>query len=151
MHLLCEGSSLRAITRITGVSKNTVAKLLADVGCAVSEYQDQVFNDLPCKRIQVDEIWSFVYAKQANVKDAKAAPPAAGDCWTWTAICADTKLVPSWLVGPRDGYAAKKFIADLATRLAHRVQLTSDGHRAYLDAVETVFGDDIDYAQLVKL
>jgi IS1 family transposase len=151
LHLLCEGSSIRAITRITGASKNTVDKLLADVGCAVSEYQDQVFNDLPCKRIQVDEIWSFAYAKQANVKEAKAAPPAAGDCWTWTAICADTKLVPSWLVGPRDGYAAKQFIADLATRLAHRVQLTSDGHRAYLDAVETVFGDDIDYAQLVKL
>jgi len=151
LHLLCEGSSIRAITRLTGVSKNTVAKLLADVGCACSEYQDKTFNNLTCKRVQVDEIWSFVYAKQANVKTAKAAPPAAGDVWTWTAICADTKLVPSWLVGPRDGYAAKRFLADLSTRLAHRIQLTSDGHKAYLDAVETVFGEEIDYAMLQKI
>jgi len=151
LHMLCEGSSIRAITRITGASKNTVAKLLADVGRACSEYQDRAFNDLPCKRIQVDEIWSFVYAKQANVKAAKTAPPAAGDCWTWTAICADSKLVPSWLVSSRDTNAAMHFIADLSTRLANRVQLTSDGHRPYLEAVETVFGEDIDYAMLQKI
>lgn len=151
LHMLCEGSSIRAITRMTGASKNTVAKLLADVGKACSEYQDKAFNDLPCKRIQVDEIWSFVYAKQAHVAAAKAAPEKAGDVWTWTAICADTKLVPSWLVSSRDGYAAMQFIADLSTRLANRVQLTSDGHRPYLQAVEHVFGKDIDYAVLQKI
>lgn len=151
LHMLCEGSSIRAITRMTGASKNTVAKLLADVGKACSEYQDKAFNDLPCKRIQVDEIWSFVYAKQAHVAAAKAAPEKAGDVWTWTAICADTKLVPSWLVSSRDGYAAMQFIADLSTRLANRVQLTSDGHRPYLQAVEHVFGKEIDYAVLQKI
>jgi IS1 family transposase len=151
LHLLCEGSSIRAITRITGASKNTVAKLLADVGSACSEYQDRTFRKLQCKRIQVDEIWSFVYAKQAHVGSAKAAPQNAGDCWTWTAICADTKLVPSWLVGSRDSYAAQAFIGDLAARLASRVQLTSDGHRPYLEAVEQSFGADIDYAVLQKI
>lgn len=151
LHLLCEGSSLRAITRITGASKNTVAKLLADVGRACSEYQDRAFRNLTCKRVLVDEIWCFVYAKQAHVPKAKAAPPDAGDCWTWTAICADTKLVPSWLVGTRDGDAAKSFIGDLAARLANKVQLTSDGHRPYLEAVEQSFGADIDYAQLQKI
>ncbi|MFM9850956.1 MAG: IS1 family transposase [Hyphomicrobiaceae bacterium] len=151
LHLLCEGSSIRAITRIVGVSKNTVAKLLTDVGRACSEYQDKAFNGLPCKRIQVDEIWSFIYAKQAHVPAAKSAPDTAGDVWTWTAICADTKLVPSWLVSSRDGYAAMQFIADLSTRLANRVQLTTDGHRPYLQAVESVFGKDIDYAVLQKI
>lgn len=151
LHLLCEGSSIRSITRLTGASKNTVAKLLADVGCACSEYQDKAFTNLPCKRIQVDEIWSFVYAKQANVKGAKAAPPAAGDVWTWTSICAETKLVPSWLVGPRTSGAAERFIADLASRLANRVQLTSDGYKPYLEAVETAFGGEVDYAQLHKI
>lgn len=151
LHLLCEGSSIRAITRITGASKNTVAKLIADAGRACSDYQDRAFNGLKCKRVQVDEIWAFVHCKQANVAAATAAPDKAGDVWTWTAICADSKLVPSWLVGSRDTDAAMRFIADLSTRLAHRVQLTSDGHKPYLEAVETVFGDDIDYAQLVKI
>ena len=151
LHLLCEGSSIRAITRITGASKNTVAKLLADVGPACSGYQDRAFRNLTCKRVQVDEIWCFVYGKQAHVPKAKAAPPDAGDCWTWTAICADTKLVPSWLVGSRDGDAAKAFIGDLAARLANKVQLTSDGHRPYLEAVEQSFGADIDYAVLQKI
>jgi len=148
--LLVEGMSLRAVTRTTGMSINTVTKLLIDAGKACSEYQDRVFHNLTCKRLQVDEIWAFCYAKQANVKTAKSAPEGAGDIWTWTAIDADTKLIPSWYVGHRDTYAAQAFIADLAGRLANRVQLTSDGHKPYLEAVEQSFGADIDYAMLIK-
>lgn len=149
--LLCEGMSIRAVTRVTGASKNTVAKLLVDVGHACAAYQDRVLRKLPCKRVQVDEIWSFVYAKNDNVKKAKAAPEEAGDVWTWTAICADTKLLVSWLVGDRSTDSAVPFIDDLKNRLANRVQLTSDGHGPYLAAVDTAFGDDVDYAMLVKL
>lgn len=149
--MMAEGVSLRAISRLTGASKNTIAKLVADAGEAFSDFQDRTLRDLKCKRIQVDEIWSFVYAKQKNVPTAKAAPPDAGDIWTWTAICADTKLVPSWYVGARDGEAATEFINDLAGRLKGRVQLTSDGHKAYLEAVEGAFGADIDYAMLIKI
>lgn len=148
--LMAEGVSLRAITRLEGVSKNTLAKLVEDTGEAFSDYQDRVFRDLPCKRVQVDEIWSFVYAKAKNVAGAKAAPKDAGDIWTWTALCADTKLIPSWNVGRRDADAAHEFISDLASRLASRVQLTSDGHGPYLQAVEDAFGADIDYAMLIK-
>ena len=151
LHLLVEGSSLRAASRIADVSINTVYKLLIDAGEACSDYQDQVFRNLPCKRIQLDEIWSFVYAKQRNVMLAKAAPETAGDVWTWVAICADTKLVPSWRVGDRSGATAAEFVCDLSKRLAHRVQITSDGHRAYLEAVEAGFGADVDYAQLIKM
>lgn len=151
LHLLCEGNSIRAVTRLTGCSKTTVTRLLVEAGKICSEYQDRVFRNLNCKRIQVDEIWSFVYAKQGNVKKAKAAPDTAGDIWTWTAIDAETKLVPSWLVGSRDGGAAIAFMDDLRSRLASRVQLTSDGHKAYLEAVEGAFGGDIDYAMLVKV
>src|ERR1700694_3296250 len=151
LHLLCEGSSIRAITRLTGASKNTVTKLVVDAGLACGAYQDRVLRNLPCKRIQVDEIWNFVYAKQKNVAKAKAAPANAGDVWTWTAIDAETKLMPSWFVGGRDSDAAIVFMDDLASLLANRVQLTSDGHRAYLEAVEGAFGGDIDYAMLVKL
>ncbi len=151
IHLLCEGSSIRAITRLTGASKNTVAKLVVDAGKAASWYQDRVFRNLTCKRVQVDEIWNFVYAKQKNVPTAKTAPADAGDVWTWTAIDADTKLMPSWFVGSRDSDAAIVFMDDLRSRLANRVQLTSDGHRSYLEAVEGAFGGDVDYAQLVKL
>src|SRR6266478_4893597 len=151
LHLLCEGSSIRAITRLTGASKNTVIKLVVDAGKAASWYQDRVFRNLTCMRIQADEIWNFVYAKQKNVPTAKAAPANAGDVWTWTAIDADTKLMPSWFVGGRDSDSAIIFMDDLASRLSNRVQLTSDGHRAYLEAVEGAFGADVDYAQLVKL
>jgi IS1 family transposase len=151
LHLLCEGNSLRATCRLTGASKKAVNKLLVDAGQAATWYQDRVFRNLPCKRIQVDEIWAFVYAKQKNVPFAKKAPPQAGDVWTWTAIDADTKLIPSWFIGGRDSDAAMIFMDDLAARLANRVQLTSDGHRAYLEAVEGAFGSDIDYAMLVKL
>lgn len=149
--LLVEGMSLRAITRITGASINTVTKLLEDAGRACSEFQSVAFRGLRCQRIQVDEIWAFCYAKQKNVEAAKAAPEGAGDVWTWTAIDADTKLIPSWMVGDRSGDTARVFIADLAKRLVTRVQLTSDGHKAYLQAVEDAFGDDIDYAQLIKV
>ena len=151
LHLLCEGSSIRAITRLTGASKNTVIKLVVDAGKAASWYQDRVFRNLTCKRLQVDEIWNFVYAKQKNVAKAKAAPANAGDVWTWTSIDADTKIMPSWFVGGRDSDSAIIFMDDLASRLASRVQLTSDGHRSYLEAVEGAFGCDIDYAMLVKI
>jgi IS1 family transposase len=148
---LVEGNSIRSTVRITGAAKNTVTKLLVDIGAACSVYQNKHLRNLPCRRIQVDEIWSFTYAKAKNVPTAKAAPVGAGDTWTWTAICADTKLVPCWLVGPRDGEYALAFIDDLRSRLTNRVQLTSDGLKAYLEAIEESFGDDIDYAMLVKL
>ncbi len=148
--LMVEGMSIRAISRTTGASKNTIVKLLADAGEAFSDYQDRTMRNLTCKRIQVDEIWAFVYAKAKNVGTAKAAPEGAGDCWTWMAIDADTKLIPSFYVGTRDAMAAQHFIGDLALRLANRVQLTSDGHKPYLEAVEQSFGADIDYAMLIK-
>ena len=151
LQLLCEGMSIRAITRVTGVHKVTVARLMNDAGRAVADYQDAALRGLNAKRVQVDEIWSFTYAKQKNVPAAKAAPEGAGDTWTWTAIDADSKLVMSWMVGGRDGGYAMALMDDLAKRIANRVQLTSDGHKAYLEAVEGAFGGDVDYAQLVKL
>jgi len=151
LHLLCEGQSIRAITRLTGASKNTVTKLLIDAGSACMAFHDASVRDVKAKRIQVDEIWSFTYAKQKNVAAAKAAPEGAGDTWTWTAIEADTKLIVSYFVGGRDGECAMWFMDDLRSRLANRVQLTSDGHKAYLEAVEGAFGGDIDYAQLIKI
>jgi IS1 family transposase len=151
LHLLCEGNSIRAIERLTGASKHTITRLLIDAGRACGEYQDRVLRNLPCKRIQLDEIWSFVYAKNDNVKRAKSAPADAGDAWTWTAICADTKLLVSTLVGGRDSNYAVVFVDDLRSRLANRVQVTSDGHRPYLTAMDTVFGDEADYAMLQKI
>ena len=149
--MMVEGVSIRAISRMTGASKNTIAKLLEDAGQAFSDYQDRTLRGLTCKRVQVDEIWAFVYAKAKNVSTAKAAPDGAGDCWTWMAIDADTKLIPSFFVGARDAYAAQAFIGDLASRVKGRMQLTSDGHKPYLEAVEQSFGADIDYAMLVKI
>jgi IS1 family transposase len=151
IHLLCEGSSIRAVTRLTGASKNTVIKLMIDAGRACAIYHDEHVRDLAAKRVQVDEIWSFTYAKQKNVADAKAAPYGAGDTWTWTAIDADSKLIVSWFVGDRDSECASWFLKDVARRLANRIQLTSDGHRAYLDAVEGAFGSNVDYAMLIKI
>ena len=151
LHLLCEGMSIRAITRLTGMSKNTVSKLLIDAGKACAAYHDANVRDVKAARVQVDEIWSFTYAKQKNVATAKAAPDEAGDTWTWTAIDADSKMIVSYLVGGRDAEYAMWFMDDLRSRLANRVQLTSDGHRAYLEAVEGAFGADVDYAQLVKM
>jgi len=148
---LVEGNSIRAICRMTGVAKNTVIKLLADLGRACARYQDQVLKNLPCKHIQCDEIWSFCYAKEKNVPKEKKGQFGYGDVWTFTAICADTKLVPSWFIGNRDLESATIFLKDLAGRLANRIQLTTDGHKMYLDAVETAFGSDIDYSQIVKL
>src|SRR5712671_4879850 len=151
IHLLCEGMAIRAITRTTGASKNTIAKLLVSVGRACAEFQDQALRNLPCKRVQLDEIWSFVYAKQDNVKRATTAPANAGDAWTWTAICADTKLLISTLVGQRNTDYALMFVDDLRWRLANRVQITRGNHRSYLAAMDTVSGEHADYAMLVKL
>lgn len=151
LHLLCEGQSIRSITRVTGASKNTVIKLLVDAGKACMAFHDANVQDVKAKRIQVDEIWSFTYAKQKNVAAAKTAPDGAGDTWTWTAIDADSKLIVSYFVGGRDSDCAILFMDDLRSRLANRVQLTSDGHKAYLEAVEGAFGGDIDYAMLVKM
>ena len=137
--MMVEGVSIRAISRMTGASKNTIVKLLADAGQACSDYQDQTLVNLPCKRLQADEIWSFVYAKQKNVPQEMRGQFGIGDVWTWTALCADTKLVPSWYVGTRDADAAYQFMSDLASRLANRVQLTTDGHHAYLSAVDAAF------------
>ncbi len=151
LSMLCEGSSMRSISRICDVSINTVSKLLVDAGKACATFHDDTVRNVTSKRVQVDEIWSFTYAKQKNVPTAKKAPGEAGDTWTWTAIDADNKLILSWLVGGRDGDYALAFMDDLRSRLANRVQLTSDGHKAYLEAVEGAFGGDVDNAQLVKL
>jgi len=149
--VLCEGNSIRSTARITNTAINTVIKLLRDVGAACAEYQDIHLRNLPCRLIQCDEIWSFCYAKQKNVPEEKQGRFGYGDFWTWTVIDADTKLIPSWLVGSRDAGYAFRFMRDLQARLANRVQLTTDGHKVYLNAVEDVFGADIDYAMLVKL
>jgi len=147
---IVEGNSIRSTVRITGVAKNTVAKLIVDAGNACAAYQDKTLRNLSCKRLQVDEIWSFCYAKQKNVPEHKRGWFGYGDVWTWTALCADTKLVPCWLVGARNGKTAKEFLGDLAARLSGRVQLTSDGQKIYVTAVPDAFGQKVDYAQLEK-
>ena len=151
LHLLCEGSSIRAVTRITGASKKAVSKLLVDAGKVCLAYHDENVRNVEAKRVQCDEIWTFTHCKQKNVARAKAAPPEAGDTWTWVALDADSKLIVSWLVGGRSAEYALAFMDDVRERLANRVQLTTDAHRAYLEAVEGAFGGDVDYAQLVKL
>jgi IS1 family transposase len=148
---LVEGMSIRATVRMTGAAKNTVTKLLAELGAACDDYQDRTLRNLTCKRIQCDEVWSFCYAKEKNVPADRKGEWGYGDVWTWTAIDADTKLVPAWLIGERGSVDAMSFMLDLQSRLAHRVQLTTDGHRPYLHAVEGMFGGDVDYAMLVKL
>jgi IS1 family transposase len=149
---LVEGNSIRATVRMTGAAKNTIQKLLLEIGERALNYQDCVMRNLSCKRIQVDECWAFCYAKAKNVTPEIAAKnPFAGDVWTWAAIDADTKLIPCWIIGPRDSVTARIFVNDLADRLADRVQLTSDGLRVYLEAVERAFRGDVDYAQLVKI
>ncbi len=151
LSMLCEGSSMRSISRVVDVSFNTVVKLLADAGTACAAYHDETVRDVTAKRVQCDEIWSFCYAKAKNVPAAKKAPAVAGDVWTWTALDAGSKLIVGWLVGGRDAEYANEFMQDVASRLANRVQLTTDGHVAYLEAVEAAFGAGVDFAQLVKL
>jgi IS1 family transposase len=151
IRLLVEGNSLRAITRITGRSINTVSKLLVEVGAACDDYQDGIFRNLKCATVQVDEIWSFVYAKNANVPPEKRGTFGFGDVWTYVGIEADTKLIPAWMIGERSPEHARVFMDDLRERLANRIQLTTDGHRIYLRAVPDSFGDAIDYAQLIKV
>ena len=147
----CEGSSMRSISRVVDVSINTVSALLVEAGRACAAHHDEAVIGVKAKRVQCDEIWSFCYAKEKNVVTAKAAPEEAGDVWTWTAIDADSKLIVSYLVGGRDAGYANEFMSDVAARLSNRVQLTTDGHKAYLDAVEGAFGSDVDYAMLIKL
>lgn len=151
LNMLLEGSSMRSISRIAGVSINTVTKLLVDAGEACAEYHNKAVREVESRRVQCDEIWSFCYAKHKNVDSAKAAPEGAGDVWTWTAIGAESKLIISYLVGGRDAGYANEFMQDVSDRLANRCQLTTDGHRVYLDAVENAFGRDVDYAQLIKI
>jgi IS1 family transposase len=151
VHALVEGSSLRAASRMADCSINTVYKLLEDLGGACAEYRDKALRDLPCRRIQCDELWSFCCAKEKNVPADKKGEFGYGDVWLWMAVCADTKIVPCWHIGRRDADAANEFMADLAGRLRDRVQLTTDGHKAHLEAVERAFGTEVDYAMLVKL
>ena len=149
--MLCEGSSMRSISRVADVSINTVSKLLVEAGEACLAIHDETVRNVKASRVQCDEIWSFCHAKQKNVATAKAAPEGAGDVWTWTALDADTKLIVSYFVGDRSGESAMVLMDDLRDRLANRVQLTTDGHKAYLEAVEGAFGADVDFAQLVKM
>ena len=151
LNMLVEGSSMRSISRITGVSINTVTKLLEDAGKACAAYHDVTVRDVKAQQVQCDEIWSFCYSKDKNVATAKSAPVGAGDVWTWTAIDRDSKMILSFEVGDRSGATAIEFMDDLRARLANRVQLTTDGHKAYLEAVEGAFGGDVDYAMLIKL
>jgi IS1 family transposase len=149
--MLCEGASMRSVSRLTDTSINTVSKLLVDAGRFCAGFHDAKVRGVKAKRVQVDEIWSFTAAKEKNVATMKAPVDGAGDTWTWTAIEADTKLLISHFVGGRDGECAKWFIEDMASRITNRIQLTSDGHEAYLEEVEGAFGADIDYAMLIKL
>ena len=149
--MLVEGTSLRTATRLADVSINTVSKMLVEVGAACEQYQNQVLRNLPCRRIQVDEIWAFCYAKEKNVPLDRKGQFGYGDVWTWVTIDADTKLIPSWVVGNRDAESASLLMRDLASRLRYRVQLTSDGHRSYLTAVEEAFGSEVDFSQLIKV
>jgi IS1 family transposase len=148
---LVEGMSIRAVVRMTGVAKNTVVKLLEDIGNACATYQDRVFRNLTCKRIECDEIWSFVHAKEGHLPPELRGVFGYGDVYTWVAIDADTKLVPCWNVGRRDAVSGEAFVKDLASRLAHRVQLSTDGFKVYITAIEEAFGSEIDYGMIVKV
>lgn len=149
---LVEGArSINSTVRMTGVTKQTILRLIADLGTACAKYQDEQLRNLSCKRIQADEVWSFCHAKDKNLSEDLKGKFGFGSVWTWTAICADTKLMISWLVGERSLPYAVKFMSDVASRLAHRVQLTTDGHKPYLQAVEGAFGSEIDYAVLEKI
>lgn len=151
VHALVEGNSIRATCRMTGAAKNTVVKLLRDLGAACEEYQRRTLVGLTPKRVQCDEIWSFCYAKEKNLPKHMKGKEGYGDVWTWTALDPDSKLMITWLVGGRDGGYAAEFMGDVAPRLRNRVQLTTDGHNVYLAAVEDAFGSEVDYAMLVKI
>jgi IS1 family transposase len=151
INCLIEGCSIRSTVRMTGVAKKTVMRLLVEVGEVCANYQDHMFRGLNCKRVQLDELWAFIGAKQRNLTEENVARGCIGDIWLWTAIDADSKLVPCWTLGSRDARTAKQFVSDLASRLRNRIQLTSDGHKAYLEAVEGAFGSDVDYAMLQKI
>ncbi len=152
LNMLVEGSSMRSITRVLGVSLNTLTKLLVDAGKACAEHHDRAVRDVQARHVQCDEIWAFCYSKAKNAPYASGTIDSAGDAWTWTGLDSDTKLIVSWLVTlGRDSSYALEFMDDLRSRLANRVQLSTDGHRAYLEAVEGAFGGDVDYAQLIKL
>ena len=149
---LIEGCSIRSTVRMTGVAKKTVMRVLVEVGAVCADYQDRVFRNLPTRRLQVDEMWSWIYCKQKNrTEEIAKKHPDAGDVWLWVDIDADTKLVPSWMLGQRDLATATAFVSDLASRLSNRVQITSDGHRPYVEAIETVFGTEVDYSILQKI
>ena len=150
LRCIVEGMGIRATARTAGVSIETVMRMFTRAGQVCAASQDSMFRNLPCERIEVDEIWSFVYTKEKNLEDAKSPPAVAGTVWTWIAICADTKLLPSWTIGDRETGTAVEFMQDLRGRLAKRVQLTSDGHKPYRQAVATVFGRDVDYGMVVK-
>jgi len=152
VNCLIEGCSIRATVRITGVAKKTVMRLLVEIGEVCADYQDRAFRNLKCQRLQLDELWGFNYCKAKNVTPEIAEKvPGAGDVWLWVAIDADTKLVPCWRLGGRDAFTAYDFVQDLSRRVSNRVQLTTDGHRVYLTAVELAFGSNVDYAMLVKM
>lgn len=151
LNMLCEGSSMRSISRVCDVSINTVSKLLIDAGNACAAFHFDTVRDVKARRVQCDEIWSFCYAKAKNIDEAKRAPVGAGSVWTWTGFDSESKMILSWMVGDRSAETANYFMDDLATRLANRVQLTTDGHGVYLDAVAGAFGSEVDYAMLVKL
>ncbi len=151
LSVLVEGNGIRATSRITGVARNSITDLLVDIGAVCGEFQDKALRNLTCKRIQCDEIWAFCHSKDKNVPVDKQGKFGYGSIWTWTAIDADTKLIASWMVGPRDVAAATEFMSDLEGRLANRVQLTTDGHKPYLEAVDYAFSGQIDYAQLIKI
>lgn len=148
---LVEGNSLRSVARMTGIARNTITDLLVDLGTACAEFQDAALRDLPCRRVQCDEIWAFCYAKDKNLPADKQNKFGFGSIWTWTAIDAESKLIVSWMVGARDTAAATEFVTDLAGRLRNRVQLTTDGHTPYLEAVDYAFSGEIDFAQLIKI
>jgi IS1 family transposase len=152
INCLIEGCSIRATVRMAGIAKKTVMRLLREVGEVCESYQDRTFRDLPCRRIQLDELWGFNYCKAKNVTpDIAEKIPGAGDVWLWIAIDAETKLVPCWQLGDRSAKTAIRFVHDLANRLNNRVQVTSDGHRVYLEAIECAFGSEVDYAMLIKV
>src|SRR6266478_6936547 len=152
INCLIEGCSIRSTVRMTGVAKKTVMRVLVEVGSVCADYQDKAFRNLRTQRLQLDEMWAWIYCKERNRTEAIAKKhPDAGDVWLWVAIDADTKLVPSWMLGQRNAATATTFVSDLASRLSNRVQITTDGHRPYLEAVENAFGMEVDYSILQKI